>query len=284
MTEVAPEGPCSPYATIADVEACPCAGLEIGTEGEPGPDRAAVEAALAAASLRVWRALGGRYPGVCQVTIWPCPPVDACGAPPGTLYPLAPWTPAIITTGPEPQLANVRCGCETHPRCGCVAWPRVELPWLPVLSVEEVTIDGVALDPEAWHVAGTAVERTDGQGWPACQAPGGYPDGEGSWSITYTYGGPPFPADGIGPLVAYACELAKRCRGDACALDPSVRVVSRDGVEYEIVEPADYREQGLLGYGPLDDWIAHMRGGVDRTVEAPRLYRPPVLEVWPWSG
>jgi hypothetical protein len=67
----------------------------------------------------------------------------------------------------------------------------------------------------------------------------------------------------------YACELAKRCRGLKCTLADGVQVISRPGVEFAIVD-WEYRQRGLTGYTPLDDWIVSVMG--NHAVERPRLW------------
>lgn len=277
-------GPCAPYATVEDVGLCGCSGFDLSPES---PDLELIEAALLWASRRLFEASGGLWWGCCPVEVAPCRPVE-CGAPPGKVYPppeLAGWPYPSIPWGlydasGHPAFLNVwACGCSTRTSCSCGAvGDRLVLPWAPVRSVEQVTIDGLTftdwrIDPDG------ALVRTDGLPWPSCQnldAPLGSP---GTWSVVYRFGYT-LPPEAVPLVASYACELAKRCRGADCSLPAGVQVIQRDGVEFAVAEPSDYRDRRLTGFGPLDDWLALMFADHVRPDLAPRRARvalPPEL-------
>lgn len=288
-------GPCSPYATVADVaDACASSGgLELapvepegGGEPQPGADAALVEKALLWASRRVFMATGYRFWGCCEATIRPCR--ERCSGVASIQFPSAwPWAswPALDpmwTGGAVPVWA---CGCPLGDPCGCSSWDRIPLPMLPARSISEVKIGAQVLDPSAYTLYAQGwLLRIDGEPWPSCQAIEKPLGEEGTWSVTYRHG-LDLPPEGL-PLVAqYAAELAKACKGGECSLGPGIRVVQRDGVEFAVAEPAEYRERQLTGFGPLDDWISLLNGG--HVTEPPRLYQPgrpasaPILEPAP---
>ena len=287
-------GPCAPYATLADVQKCgSCDGMDLTGEAEgedANPTLVNLLESLTYASRRVFEATGGQWWGCCSITVRPCRP-NECGpqagwpawaSPAMDPLPVHPWEslPAIpfgtVTAANETVFVNLwKCGCAPE-GCGCGAvGDRLVLPYGPVRSIESIVIDGEELEREDhWILAADGVVyRIDGETWPTCQdtmKPNGE---EGTWSVTYRHGLDAPPE--LVPLVAaYACELAKSCGGGDCALPPGFRVVNRDGVDFGVVEPAEYRQQGLTGFGPIDDWIMLMRGGHVGIQDAPRAYRP----------
>lgn len=276
-------GPCSDYAALEDLLACgPCKDLNLtGTPEENPLVRSALDA-LRWASRRVFEASGGAWWGCCEVVVAPCRSDRGCGPlgrmawpPPPGLLPATPW--GTVDAAGNPVFVNVwSCSCRTDAcSCGAVG-DRLLLPFGPVRDVVAVIIGGVELPAEGhWTLLlpEGVLARTDGELWPACQdrtKPLGQP---GTWSVRYRLGFDPPPE--LRPLVAgYACELLQACVGGSCSLPPGFRVVQRDGVEFAVAEPAEYREQGLTGFGPLDDWLMLMRGGHAAPSLAPRAYRP----------
>lgn len=289
-------GPCAPYATVADVEeGCGDHGLDLadvpppedapeGTEPTPGPDVALLEKALLWASRRAFMATGYRFFGCCEAEIRPArrcaPGLVGLALPDG--WPWASWGVAEIlpswASGFVPVLA---CGCPDAAPCACTPWDRIPLPLLPVREIVEVTIDGAVLDPAAYRVEAEGwLVRIDGETWPSFNAP--LPLGEeGTWSVRWRHG-LDLPPEGVPLVASYGVELAKACKGGECSLGPGIRVVRREGVEFAVAEPPEYREKNLTGFGPLDDWISLLNGG--HVTEPPRIYRPgrehsaPILE------
>lgn len=296
-------GPCAPYATLEDVTGCGgCHGMELAPEPppeDPTADQLLMERALVWASRRVFEATGGQWWGCCPITVRPCRPSECtwpAGWPAGAFpppgygpVPVEPWQhlPAIpfgmaVGAG-ETVFVNVwRCGCTEPNTCSCGAiGDRLVLPFGPVREVLEVKIDGVVLEADE-HYAVTpegVLVRTDGELWPRCQDVTAAPDAEGTWSVTYRHGFDPPPE--LRPMVAeFACELARACQPGECSLPPGFQVVNRDGVDFGVVEPSEYRAQGLTGFGPIDDWILLMRGGHVGIQDAPRAYRPRFEEIY----
>jgi hypothetical protein len=277
-------GPCNDYATIEDLMACgPCSTLDLSGTPEENPRVQRALDSLRWASRRVFEASGGAWWGCCEIEVAPCRPTE-CSYPAGRMgwppplgsLPAVPW--GTVNSMGDPVFVNMwGCSCPAADPCSCGAiGDRVLLPYGPVRDVSAVIIGGVELEQEGhWTLLrpeGVLV-RTDGEMWPACQdrtVPLGQP---GTWSIVYRHGFDPPPE--LRPLVAaFACELMKSCEPGDCMLPPGFRVVQRDGVEFGVMEPAEYREQGLTGFGPLDDWLMLMRGGHASPTLAPRAYRP----------
>lgn len=261
-------GPCGPYLAVADVD-CPCAGLDLND----APTAALFEKALGWASRRVYEATGRVYPGCC--TTWVRPVLTVCHDLGGVPVEFAqqylpPAIPVVVGDNADgPLLVN----CWT---CASTSGPGtlVALPFLPVRDVLAVEIDGEALDPAAWRLRpGTnLLARIDGEMWPTWQDPDADLGAVGTWGIQERWG-VDLPPEAL-PLVAlFACELTKLCRGGECQLGPGIRITSRPGVEYDevVLDTAD-RDRGLVGFGPLDEWILSLRGG-HSTIQ-PRVYVP----------
>lgn len=160
-----------------------------------------------------------KYPGVCTQTVWPC---LGCG------------------------------GCGAHP-CGCGAYYAV---WLqsdfPILSVDQITIDGVVVDPATYRLEENArIVKTDDEHWPHCNNLGltaGPTTTSGSeLLVTYT-SGREAPAALQMAAAELVCELKKACNGDSsCTLPAHVRSVSRRGTSMEIDSVFSLLDSGLTG-------------------------------------
>lgn len=269
--EPVPYGPCGPYV-LADEVVCPCDVIDPNDEG----DAALWERMLWHASLRTWEATDGRFTGCCETTIRPCRmpvrPRPGLFDPASHLWPWdTPALPMVAQVNPELLLVNCwACTCGLN-ECGCRRLETIRLPWLPVRSIVEVKIDGVVLDPSAYRLMpGTNVlARIDGEFWPTCQNQALPDTEEGTWSVTFKHGAD-LPDDGKDLVAGFACALSKRCKGKACGLPDGILVVERPGVKYAVVDPQKYRQEGLTGYAPLDDWIMALRGGHAR--QRPRMW------------
>lgn len=233
--------PVEPYVTHADMcNGGGCSGFDFNptTPADPDADPPVLEvpssdtilfAQMAmAASRRVFIATGDRFPG-CVTTTWrPCREGLCCGR------------------------GSWRCSSDA---CFCDSFPKVELPFGPVRSITSVTIDGEALSSDAYEVDGRWLRRIDGEDWPAC-------DG---WEIVYRHG-IDIPPEAKPLIAAYARELAKLCLpGAKCALPNGYKVVKTGSIEYQVIDPLDYREKLLTGFIPLDDWIIAIMGKHART-------------------
>lgn len=264
------DGPCQPYADASKTPACPCDGLDLNLE----PDRILWERMIDHATRRLFRATDGRFRGCCTATIRPmgrrCSPgLGRAWA--SDLSIERSWWPSL------PMLAGfedngmplfVNCWADT---CDGSRLETIRLPWLPVRDVLEVKVNGEPLDESAYRLLpGTNVlARVDGQPWPTQQNQALEDTEVGTWSVTFRHG-MDLPSDAQDLVTGFACELAKRCRNVACSLPDGLKVLSRPGITYAVVDPLEYRSKGLTGYLPLDDWIMELRGNHAR--ERPRLF------------
>lgn len=160
-----------------------------------------------------------RYPGECEITVWPC----------------------------------TVCACNCHP-CACGTWSRLELPTdYPLLEVTEVRIDGVAMDENAYRVdRGKYLVRMDGQRWPSCNSFGLPNTSSVEIQVDATVGREPPPELKMA-VADLVCEIKKACSGDeTCDLPPHVRSIARRGVEIEIDNITSLFESGLFGIPSID--------------------------------
>jgi hypothetical protein len=110
--------------------------------------------------------------------------------------------------------------------------------------VDEVTIGGATIDPEAYEVRqGHILARIDGDVWPLHQDMTVAADAPGSFTVTYTPG-PQVDSFGAYAAGLLACEFSKVLTGGSCRLPPNVTSVTRTGVSMEL-QPDDPTVTGI---------------------------------------
>lgn len=215
--QLRPDGDCTPCAGVTDV----------------APPDEVLEDAILVASQWLHAASGFKYPGVCtregDEAARPCAGDPTCGG--------VPWVPP----GDHPDYQSPRaiglgvCGvCGTGDCCGPVG---VTLGYRPVVTVDEVRVDGDVVDPADYTLVGDILVRTDGQAWPHCQDLS-QPDTEtGTFAVDFTWGVAP-PQSGVQAAIDLGCVLAKAACGDASCL-PVGRVVRTQtaGRTVEVASP-----------------------------------------------
>jgi hypothetical protein len=220
------------------------------------PVQVELSQALAAQTMRM---LTGYRVGGCSITVRPCnrscvpgtwltaPDIGALFAGVGNgFFGFSPYV------GAGGQWMNA-CGCGGD-GCSCT---KVQEVWLPtsvgVGRVDQVTVDGVVLDPSAYRIDnGNRLVRQDGGTWPVCQDMN-LPLGEvDTWGVTYLDGN---PVDGVGAHVAglLAAEFAQACLGADCALPSNVQSITRQGVTMEL-DPEMF-QGGVTGNRTVDAYI-----------------------------
>lgn len=138
--------------------------------------------------------------------------------------------------------------------CRCQASCEVILEG-PVAVVDEVLIDGVALDPSAYRLDdGNILVRTDSECWPQCQDMDAGPDEVGAFTVTYQQG---IPVPRAGQIAAglLACQFAKSCAGGDCILPQELQSLSRNQIEVQVIDPAALPESILTGIAQVDRWV-----------------------------
>lgn len=127
----------------------------------------------------------------------------------------------------------------------------------PVITVDEVTVDGTVLDPSAYKlVADQLLLRIDGGIWPLGQSLLDAPTVAGTFTVKHTRGRE-LPKAGQMALGILCCELARAAGGDEkCRLPERVSSVSRQGIDVQFIEPQDLTDNGKTGVPEVDEFIA----------------------------
>lgn len=220
-----------------------------------GVDDEAVYQAIAAASDVCFQLGGRRWPGVCDAT------VQVAGAGGGAV----PW--------PEGGMVSMRAGMSwgwwapsgTTSMFIC-GGSSLRLPG-PVLSIDEIRVDGVALDADAYVIIEwSEVVRVDGGVWPAWGSLG---DTVPRLEIDYSYGQAP-PQIGRLAAAALARELVLAfANDDSCRLDRRVTSITREGISEDLALGlpgiAESLRDGQTGIPEVDLFVhAHNPKGLRR--------------------
>lgn len=193
----------------------PCEDYATEADFEASPcecvvdDPATIPQLLQCATQVMWIATGRVITGVCESTVRPVGS-DACGRP----HDCGRTMPSVALQG-------------------------------PVVSVDEVKIDGVVLPAASYRMLDAhrliRVRASAGDPvltWPACQALD-LPDTEpGTWSITYKHG-EQVPAFLTEATLEYACELAKQAHGEPSALPDGTISVSRNQLSLQLASATE---------------------------------------------
>ncbi len=184
---------------------------------------------LAVASVNLYNLTGRQWPGECTDT----------------------WYPASSGCAPL-----VRRGVPVKRTDGA----RLRLPAYPVVSIVEVVVDGVAVDPARYRVEDYRdlvwVPEAGGvRSWPRAE----------DWHVVYRYGSGP-PPGGREAAAALGYQLALSCNPDAgeCQLPKRVQSITRQGVTMAILDPLTLFPDGQTGLAEVDSWVAAQRLGAAR--------------------
>lgn len=231
--------------------------------------------ATAYATTALWARTGRQY-GTCAVTVRPCGNDCADEGIGGWFYAGGMFQPYIVDGVWRNCWCGRGAGCTCRPSC------QVYLPG-PVASVTSVTVDGVVVDPATYRVDNNCwlVRTGTGNCWPD-QQDYDLDTGDGTFIVVYERGTalPVALAAGAGTL---ACEYAKACQGQACRLPAYITNLSRQGVDFQAVDPMSLLENGFTGLWEVDGLIRDLNpyGQTHR----PRLLTPdlvpPRMTTWP---
>lgn len=220
-------------------------------------DPAIQDAAVDYASYVLW-ALTGRQFGDCPIVIRPCGRqigqtyrtygVWTDGYYDGSVGPN--WTPYVDVNG-----AWRNCGCTSA--CSCAPTSQVMLPG-PVTAITEVKVNGLIVPGGDYRVDLAQglywLVGENGRVWPDCQDFDQPANGSNTFQVTYSRG-TPLPVGGPAAAGALACEYAKGCAGQACALSAAATSISRDGVSYQIMTADDLIARGFTPMASVNQWI-----------------------------
>jgi hypothetical protein len=204
--------------------------LTIGELGDCGcntaPNPSVLTSSILAASEVLYQLSGRQYPGICEGIVRPCG--DACN-----------------------------CFFDD---CGCNRLPKAFLRY-DALTVTEVDIAGVILEPDDYRLEGGFLYRLDGGNWPCCQDLGAAVGEEDTFSVTITYGAA-VPQIGLEAAKVLASELVRSCTpGETCALPQRVTNITRQGVSMTLLDPMTFLDQGLTGLYSVDLFLSTVNPG-----------------------
>jgi len=132
---------------------------------------------------------------------------------------------------------------------------QITLGFYPIVTITEVRVDGVVLDPSAYRVdESRMLVRQDGDLWP-CRQDWWRPEGDDrTWAVDFDYG-TEAPAEAQLIAAVYACEIAKSLCGVDCQLPARTQSITRQGVSQVLFDPLDLVADGMIGLPMVDTWI-----------------------------
>lgn len=236
---------------------------------EPAPGSAAEANQARAEALAVdllW-SLTARVFGVCDTVIRPCfhPPNDSTtyrgregGAGPSS------W-PGLI----QGTWVSGACGC--RPECKCLITDRMLALPAPIVEVTEVYADGAVLDPGEYLIKDNRWLVRVGASWPQDQNLEVGDNEPGAFTVKYRRG-VVVPLAGQYAAGDLACELLRGLTGGACALPARAVSVARQGIDIQLLDPAQYLDGGLTGVPSVDAWIKSTNPA--KAYSRPKVFNP----------
>lgn len=209
-----------------------------------------VQARATAYAQMTYSMLTGYRLGGCPVTVRPCR--ESCVPPTYLDYPVRGGS-GVSGRGPFTmggRWFNAVCGCGVS-GCSCTRTCDLRLPG-EVATVDEVSLDGIIVDPTLYRLDGPNLLVSLGECWPLCQNMAAEVDEEGSFTVTYTPGP---AADGLDAFAIglLACEYGKATQGQRCRLPAGVTSVARQGVTLDLATSPF--PGGLTGIPEVDSRI-----------------------------
>lgn len=202
---------------------------------------------LMPATQILWRMSGRKYSGVCAYTgLRPCKRYSG------------PPVPGLLHWGSDFGNVAVRqaqfwwgrdCGCGWN-ECSCWVDYLDFGDLSPVQSVDQVTIDGVVIDPAEYQLFDHGfLVRMGGKVWPTQQRLDLPTTAVGTWSVDL-HAGPVPPEDAVMAAAVLAAELAMALgpgTAGECRLPERVQSVTRQGVSYLVADPQQFFGEGRTG-------------------------------------
>jgi hypothetical protein len=167
---------------------------------------------------------------------------------------------------------------------GCCGQSHIGLGRTPIVSIEEILIDGNVLDPSEYHVDDAKWLVRNCGGWPTCQNLGCPTTDPCTFSVDFTWGQNP-PQSGQRAAGLLAAELYKAdTPGLTCALPQRVTSISRQGVSFAVLDSQTFLQKNLTGIYNIDTFI--MAYNPSGSMRRPTVFSPDVPNVarrstWP---
>lgn len=213
----------------------------------------ATQSAAEDLAVAVLFGLSGRQFGVCDARVRPCVMDDPWGPRGLDRRYTSPYggVTSYVLSWEGDRWVNWSCGCTE--RCRLTGPRQIHLPG-PVQSIDAVTIAGTVQDESTYSLEGNVLYRK-GAIWPRQDL--GRPLGEPlTWSVDYQKG-IPVPS-GVDKLTGQLAQefLYAISNDNKCRLPRNVTAVTRNGVSYQVYDPATFYTSGKTGLAEIDMWLA----------------------------
>lgn len=249
-----PSADIAPWITAADIVKVRPKASEL--------DDGVLSGSAAFASELLWAASGRQFAGKHPGTV-----IRPCAAPYGwSLSEWAGYFASLSGTAFSTAWGSCRWG-DSHDHCYA---PQLSLGYYPLVSVEQVLLDGVVIPPTEYAIAdfrllvrqapSASYNPTARFGWPTCQdlrLPATEP---GTFEVTFTWGQDP-PQMGKDAAAAVAYEIAKSRTGTGSALPGMISSRTRQGVTETFVTLVQALQARRLGIWEADQFIAQTNPG-----------------------
>lgn len=203
------------------------ATLWIRVEDTFDPTSPFAESAVYYASLILYKLSGEKYPGISTVTeVYTTQTSDLSQHSSGLIQGEIHYLPKLTNGSRNLRLKNT-----------------------PVRSVASVTYMGRVLEPSEYSLRnGSYLVRANGLPWVL--------NATEELSVTYTFGTAP-PAAGKRAAIRLANELILSDKGSPnCALPERITSVSRQGINYTVMDPQEFISNGKVGIYEVDLFLA----------------------------
>jgi len=289
MTDVLP----SPGAVVCQLWAQPVEVVGSWTDDEK-------TTALTIASDTLYAFSGRQFPGLCADTVRPVYSYAGFDAPPVTIpgFHVGSGIPILGPAGWGVGVQSAWGGCNCAGQGGVLGsgWlgsPRIRLGAEPVVSITEVSIDGVVIDPAKYQIdegryLATVPDPVTGYAWswPHCQVLDAPATAVGTFQVVYVFGRSA-PAGGKASAILLATQILKATSGDDCQLPANVQQLIRQGVTLSMGDPSVMFDKGATGIKAVDRWIASVNPhhlNEPGRVLSPDMPRPSVHVGGPFDG
>jgi hypothetical protein len=144
---------------------------------------------------------------------------------------------------------------------GCGGPYMIGLGRSPLISIEDVVIDGVSLDPSEYRIDDAkwlVRQNQKGSGWPTCQNLMANLGDPNTFGVDFTFGQLP-PQTGINAATVLAAELYRSSTPSlmaSCALPKRVTSITRQGVSIAVLDSMAALDKGMTGIAVIDMFIA----------------------------
>jgi len=209
-------GPCDPWCTWEDVEAC---GPIDWPEGQEASE-IQKQLWLDQGTEILWNLSGRKYPGLCSVTRSLCYACRGC-------YPVV---------------------------CNCDPYPGVDLGGrFPVWAVVEVVIDGEVVPPAEYTVRGRRwLVKLNGQWWPS----GWNTANPDRFRVTWITGRQTTPGGRAAAARYINEIAKRCAGDATCTLPTRVTSVQREGMSFVVLDPMQAISEGRTSIDTVDTWLA----------------------------